>query len=153
YLRLAMNGQATWQQRQTSHKQSEPQFAFLAHVVSTVPYYRNLFAGTNAVPSLGSFPLMVRDPFYRRGSEFRSIEYLGESENLVAYTNGTIAWKLPVHFDLAGWYDFNYSLFDEVAQARPDVAAETQPGRLGVLLVTDNPYEDRLDVILPSLNA
>lgn len=125
----------------------KPLAAFLRHVIANVPHY----AGLKPRTTLRGLPVVTRAMMRADRARFLSRGFEDDTARFLARTNGTLSPSLPVSFDTAAFYDFNYFSLYRIVTARPGLAEALERDRVGIVLISDDPDQPRYTVRMPLL--
>ncbi len=143
-----------WRQRLQLLSRPEGLSSFLAHVVATSPRYRSLAATWPGAPLLADFPLVSRAEVATRLGDFVSDRYLDDAKDYYVETSGTTTGTpLRAPADLACWYEYAGGVYDEFARFIPELLQAVEPGKTGVVLVSNKQRRQRESVVVVSLRS
>jgi len=151
-LHVSLEGFRQWSERLNALR-PDPVSVFLKHVISTVPFYSELFAKqlTRKGICLSDFPTVSRENIVHQYHRFLSSRFAEEPRKYFKTTSGTTAKPLIVWFDLVSFYELSYVTYNRVAGLIPDLDSAILPGGLAAVQVTDHPYTWRASTVLPSV--
>ncbi len=124
-----------------------PLATFLRHVATTVPFFEGVVSPRRT--SVRGVAPASRSLVRGERTRFLSSRFLEDAEHLIARTNGTLGPSLPVSFDAAGFYDFNYFALYRIMASRAGLLETLMRGEVGLVLVSDDPRHKRYTVRLP----
>jgi hypothetical protein len=148
-LRLACEAYPLWLDRLS---RPELERSFLANCTSTVPFYRNLFAGP--IPDLDQFPIVNRADHDNNRRQFISDPFDDLfAKKLAIHTNGTLGPTLRVSWDLPTFFEFNHATYLRFSTVLPDFLPSLVPGEPSVFVISDLPRDRRFSLPMPALDG